>query len=56
MGRMRCTGPDGPVEPHMRQDMVSAGKNRPFIVILGLDPRITARTLRVDLIPLPRRE
>ena len=41
---------------HTHQDKALAGKNLPFIVILGLDPRIIARTLRVDLTRLPRGE
>jgi hypothetical protein len=40
----------------MHQDKASAGKSRPFFVILGLDPRIMAPAPRVDLTPLPRVE
>ena len=35
---------DGRFKPHTHQDKAETGQNSPFIVILGLDPRICART------------
>src|ERR1035438_6812140 len=36
--------PDGRVKPHTHRDKAETGQNSPFIVILGLDPRICAHT------------